>query len=110
MRASTASLQALSLAWLQVTRTAKSFAGASAATANHMVLLPAWVRAGPPAQGWLSAIIHPMAYFSSPAAGVWSFSRVSGLTSLVLAEGRLAAMNLAQSPIEQWTLLAGPMA
>src|SRR5258708_1842679 len=102
MRARTASLQALSLAWLQATRTAKSFLGASQATAYHMVLLPAWVRAGP------SAMIQPMAYFGSPGAGVWSFSSVSGLTSLVLAEGRLAATNLAQSPIEQWTIPAGP--
>ena len=75
-----------------------------------MVLLPAWVRAGPPAQGWPSAMIQPMAYFGSPGAGVWSFSSVSGLTSLVLADGRLAAANLAQSPIEQWTMPAGPMA
>src|SRR5437773_6175062 len=110
MRARTASLQALSLAWLQATRTAKSFLGASQATANHIVLLPAWVRAGPSAQGWPSAMIQPMAYFGSPGAGVWSFSTVSGLTSLVLAEGRLAAANLAQSPIEQWTALAGPIA
>src|SRR5213596_3546166 len=75
-----------------------------------MVLLPAWVSAGPAAQGWLSAILQPMAYFGSPGAGVWSFSRVSGLTSLVLEAGRLAAMNLAQSSIEQWTMPAGPMA
>src|SRR2546423_12600356 len=113
MSASAASLQASALAWLHATRTAKSFPGASQATAYHMVLLPAWVSAGPPAQGWSSAIIQPMAYFGSPAAagaGVWSFSSVSGLTSLVFADGRLAAMNFAQSPIEQWTLLAGPMA
>src|SRR2546423_4764184 len=108
MRARTASLQALSLAWLQATSTAKSFLAASQATANHMVLLPAWVRAGPPAQGWFSAMIQPIAYGGSPGAGVWSFSRVSGLTSLVLAEGRLAAANLAQSPMEQWTMPAGP--
>src|SRR5579864_8193642 len=103
MRARTASLQASSLARLQATRTAKSFLGASQATANHMVLLPAWVRAGPPAHGWLSAMIQPMAYLGSPGAGVWSVSRVCGLTSWVLADGRLAATNLAQSPMEQWT-------
>src|SRR5947209_19396692 len=109
MRARTASLQASALAWLQATRTAKSLLGASQATANHMVLLPAWVRAGPPAQGWLSAMSQPMAYFCSPGAGVWIFSRVWGLTNLVLADGRLAAMNFAQSPMEQWTMPAGPM-
>src|SRR5215217_2502048 len=92
-------------------RTAKSFLGASQATAIHMVLLPAWVRAGPAAQSWLSAMPQPMAYLlSPPGAGVWSFSRVSGLTSLVLAEGRLAAANLAQSSMEQWMMPAGPMA
>src|SRR5215471_9648099 len=104
MRARTASLQALSSAWLQVTRTAKSLAGASQATAIHIVLLPACVRAGPPAQGWLSAMIQPIAYFCSPGAAsgaVWSFSRVWGLTSFVFADGRLAAANLAQSAIEQ---------
>src|SRR5262245_55353346 len=51
MRARIASLQTLSLAWLQAARTAKSFVGASQATASHMELLPEWVRAGPPAQG-----------------------------------------------------------
>src|SRR6186997_1990248 len=107
MRARTASLQAVSLAWLQVTRTAKSFAGASSATAIHMVLLPEWARAGPPAQGRPSAMIQPMAYFGSPGAGVWSFARVSGLASLILAEERLAATNLDQSPMEQWTVPAG---
>ena len=40
MRARTASLQASSLAWLQATRTAKSFPTASHALAIHMVLLP----------------------------------------------------------------------
>src|SRR5947207_2611568 len=110
MRASTASLQASALAWLQAIRTAKSLAGASQATAIHIVLLPECVRAGPPAQGWLSAMIQPMAYFGSPRARVWSFSSVCGSTSLVLADGRLAAANLAQSPIEQWTIPAGPMA
>src|SRR3954447_18564858 len=113
MRARTASLQASGFAWLQATTTARPFFGASQATAYHMVLLPAWVRAGPPAQGWLSAMIQPMAYFGSPApasSGVWSFSKVSGLTSFFLAEGRLAAANLAQSPMEQWTIPAGPIA
>src|SRR3954464_60137 len=110
MRATAASLQAGSLAWLQATRTAKSFFGASQATAIHMVLLPAWVRAGPVAQGWLSRTTQPMAYGGTPGTGVWSFSRVAGLTSLILAEGGLAAANLAQSPIEQWTMPAGPMA
>src|SRR4029453_656026 len=103
IRATAASLQASPLAWLQATRTAKSFLGASQATANHMVLLPAWVRGGPPAQGWPSTIIQPIAYFVSPRAGagaVWIFSSVSALSSLVLAEGRLAAANLAQSPME----------
>src|SRR3954462_13499173 len=106
MRASTASLQASAFAWLVATRTAKSFFGASQATAIHMVLLPAWVSAGPPAQGWWSAMIQPMAYFGSPApagAGVCSFSWVWGLTSIFLADGRLAAANLAQSAMEQWT-------
>src|SRR5437870_8646644 len=58
-------------------------------------------------------MIQPVAYVGSPGdgeAGVWSFSSGSGLASLVLADGRLGATNLAQSPIEQWTLLAGPMA
>src|SRR5687768_14027812 len=61
----TASLQASPLAWLQATRTAKSFAGAIQTTAIHIVLLPPWLRAGPPAQGWPSTIIQPMAYFGS---------------------------------------------
>src|SRR3712207_7121266 len=47
MSASTASLHAAPLARLHATSTAKSFPGASQATANHMVLLPAWVSAGP---------------------------------------------------------------
>src|SRR3954469_402136 len=110
MRARTASLQAWSLAWLQAMTTAKSFFGASQATAIHMVLLPAWVRAGPAAQGWLSRTTQPMAYGGAPGTGVWSFARVSGLTSLVLAEGRLAAANRHQSSMEQWTVPAGPMA
>src|SRR5215212_6961669 len=75
-----------------------------------MVLLPECARTGPPAHGWPSAMIQPIAYFGSPGAGVWSFWRVSGLTSLGLAEGRLATANLAQSPMEQWTMPAGPMA
>src|SRR5947207_79685 len=110
MRARAASLQASGFARLAAIRTAKSFAGASQATANHIVLLPAWVSAGPPAQGWLSAMIQPIAYGGSPGTGVWSFSSVSGFTNFFLADGRLAAMNFAQSPIEQWTALAGPIA
>src|SRR5881227_1817928 len=101
MSARQASLHASALAWLQATKTAKSLAGASQTTANHIVLLPACVSAGPPAQGWLSAMIQPMAYLGSPGAGVWSFSRVCGVTNWVLPEGRLAAANLAQSLIEQ---------
>ncbi len=34
------------------------FAGASQATANPRVLLSEWVKAGPPAQGWPSAMIR----------------------------------------------------
>src|SRR3954452_10891645 len=107
MRATAASLQAGSLAWLQATRTAKSFFGASQATAIHMVLLPAWVRAGPAAQGWLSRSTQPMAYGGAPGTGVCSFVRVSGLTSFVLAEGSWAAANLAQSARKKWTMRAG---
>src|SRR5689334_10385141 len=115
MRASAASLQASGLAWLAAMTTAKSLLGASQAVANHMVLEPEWVSAGPAAQGWSSAMIQPMAYLGSPAAGlagsgVCSFSSVSGLTSFFFAEGRLAAMNFAQSAMEQWTIAAGPMA
>src|SRR5258708_5409220 len=99
MRARTASLQASPLAWLQATRTAKSFLGASQATANHMVLLPAWVRAGPPAQGWLSAIIQPMAYGGAPGGGGGRLSAGSGFAPFVFADGGVGAAELGPAPL-----------
>ena len=46
---------------LVTTKTAKSLAGAIQVTQNQKVFEPPWVSAGPPAQGWSSATIHPKA-------------------------------------------------